>query len=241
MSGIFISYRRANSATAARLIQGRLGDRAVFIDVASIPLGRDFREELRKTLDSCDVMLAIVEGSWLPALKNEADWVRLEIETAMKRKIPVIPVLIGDTEMPTKDALPQSMENFAFFNAARLDTASRHFDSEMGELIKAIDDYVRQAASGSKDEPQTQKTSPRVERELRVPLPKPTGESHAREARDFGKALAALAVSALGFVMFVGSSAEFVTNYTSAGYPLTAYLTLYDLGGPPGYMLMAPC
>jgi len=111
----------------------------------------------------------------------------------------------------------------------------------MGELIKAIDDYVRQAASGSKDEPQTQKTSPRVERELRVPLPKPTGESHAREARDFGKALAALAVSALGFVMFVGSSAEFVTNYTSAGYPLTAYLTLYDLGGPPGYMLMAPC
>jgi hypothetical protein len=52
MSSVFISYRRETAAGEARaLFEGlvaRLGDGQVFMDVDSISLGRDFRNELQK-------------------------------------------------------------------------------------------------------------------------------------------------------------------------------------------------
>ena len=68
MSSVFISYRRQTASGEARALfndlVARLGESAVFMDVDSISLGRDFRSELQKTLAACDLMLVIIDKDW---------------------------------------------------------------------------------------------------------------------------------------------------------------------------------
>lgn len=148
MPTIIISYRRTDS----KWITGRIADRLerdcgkgdVFVDIDSIPLGMDFRDHLRNVLDRCDVLLAIIGPNWLardesgePRIFDPTDWVRLEIETALAKNIPVIPVLIDRTPMPKLSELPESMHAFAFRQAADLDTG-RDFHTHMDRLVRAI-------------------------------------------------------------------------------------------------------
>src|SRR5690348_15217888 len=111
MPKIVISYRRADSAAIAGRIRdrlvGRYGDASIFMDVEDIPLGADFRAQIRDVLLQGDVLIAIVGPDWLGAAKdgasrirNEGDPVRIEIETALKGGIPLIPVLVNKAQMP---------------------------------------------------------------------------------------------------------------------------------------------
>jgi hypothetical protein len=103
---IFISYRRDDSeGEAGRLFDDlvkHFGEASVFIDVAGIEVGRDFRKAIDESVASCGVLLAVIGRSW-PEAKNEtgqwrlddpSDFVRLETASALKRDIPVIPVLV---------------------------------------------------------------------------------------------------------------------------------------------------
>ncbi len=95
---IFISYRRSDSADIAGRIYdrltGRFGRNPIFKDVDSIPLGLDFKEFLDAKVSECSVLLAIIGDRWLEAidelgerrLNDPADFVRIEIEFAMKGK-----------------------------------------------------------------------------------------------------------------------------------------------------------
>jgi TIR domain len=100
VGGIFISYRRGDSEGQARALSLELanyiGDKAVFMDVDSIALGRDFRQSLHDSLESCDAFLALIGPSWLDSkdaagkrrLDDPTDFVRQEIATALKAKHP---------------------------------------------------------------------------------------------------------------------------------------------------------
>ncbi len=100
---IFISYRRSDSADVTGRIYDRLvnhfGEGSVFQDVEDIPLGMDFTEFIQQVVGKCDAFLAIIGDDWLGAvdqaggrrLDNSADNVRIEIESALARKIPLIP------------------------------------------------------------------------------------------------------------------------------------------------------
>src|SRR5262249_27076475 len=108
---IFISYRREDSAGYARALLTEL-ERAfpkrVFMDVSAIEPGLDFLEVLEKALRSCKALIVVIGKGWLNAtdelgrrrLGNRHDYVRLEVATALKRNIRVIPVLVGDATMP---------------------------------------------------------------------------------------------------------------------------------------------
>src|SRR5215212_74511 len=112
MGSVFISYRREDTEGQARaLFQDlvlRLGRDSVFMDVDSIALGRDFREVLQERLALCDLMLALIGKDWLDGkdktgrrrLENPGDFVRLEIAAALKRNIPVTPLLLQGAQMP---------------------------------------------------------------------------------------------------------------------------------------------
>ena len=71
-------------------------------------------------------------------IHDEADPVRIEVETALKRGIAVIPVLIGDTKMPAASQLPPSLREFAFRNAVRVDSG-QDFDHHTERLLRAMD------------------------------------------------------------------------------------------------------
>jgi hypothetical protein len=121
MAGIFISYRRSDSAGYA----GRLADdlaehldgQAIFRDIEAIEPGVDFVHALEKAVASCSVMLVLIGPTWTDArtvdgqrrLHRPTDVVRMEIEAALARDIRVIPVLVGDAHMPDAADLPDSM------------------------------------------------------------------------------------------------------------------------------------
>ena len=148
MPAIFLSYRRDDT----KWITGRIFDRLeqhygkghVLMDVDAIPVGMDFREHLHGILSQCDVLVAIIGPKWVAPdvngktrILDATDWVRIEIETALSKKIPVIPVLVDGTRMPSPGDLPPSLEAFAYRQAADLDSG-RDFHPHMDRLIRAI-------------------------------------------------------------------------------------------------------
>jgi uncharacterized protein len=149
VSKIVISYRRSDSDVFAGRIRdrlaGRYGDASVFMDVDDIPFGIDFREHIKEALAASDVVLVIIGSRWLgiaesglARIQDDTDPVRIEIETVLQNGTSVIPVLVGDTEMPKPAQLPESLKNFAFLNAASVDTG-RDFHPHMERLLRSID------------------------------------------------------------------------------------------------------
>lgn len=124
MASIFISYRRDDSqGFAGRLeddLSERFGDAWVFRD-REIPAGSDFARHLEARLDAAEVVLVVIGRGWLDQrdaegrlrLESPDDWVRREIERALARAVPVVPVLVGGAVMPWPDQLPDSLAALA--------------------------------------------------------------------------------------------------------------------------------
>ena len=122
MPRIFLSYRRDDSADAAGRLHDRLdahfGNDAVFMDVDRIPFGVDFRKHLDEAVGQCDILLAVIGEDWLDVrhpegpragqrrLDDPADFVRIEIVSALAREIPDVPVLVGRARMPSEAEFP---------------------------------------------------------------------------------------------------------------------------------------
>src|SRR5246500_3292713 len=148
MGSIFLSYRREDSeGQAGRLYDDLVavfGPDSVFMDVAAIQPGRDFRKSIDQSLNSCAVFLSLIGKSWLTAkdtsgqrrLDDPADFVRIETGAALKRDIPVIPVLVQGASTPKPDQLPDDLKELAYRNAVELTHA--RWDSDIQVLIKAL-------------------------------------------------------------------------------------------------------
>ena len=150
---IFINYRRGDDPGYS----GRLFDRleshfpqgSIFMDVDSIAPGLDFLKVLDDQVGGCDIFLAVVGQGWIGAsdetgrrrLDDPNDFVRIEIESALKRDIRVIPVLVNNAEMPRSDQLPPAMKPFSTRNAVRL-THDR-FKADSAGLIKAVEEAIK--------------------------------------------------------------------------------------------------
>jgi TPR repeat protein len=136
LGGVFISYRRSDSAAAA----GRLADTLirhfgadqVFFDRDGIEAGAAFPEVIQRVLDSCQVLLAVIGPQWLWAhdaagrrrLDDPEDCVHREIASALGRAdAHVIPILLNGVPMPPADHLPEPLAELAVRNA-------RHFNDE---------------------------------------------------------------------------------------------------------------
>jgi cell division protein FtsB len=148
MPRITISYRRDDSAAITGRIFDRLawhyGRESIFRDIDNIPPGVDFRKHIEGILDDSDVVLAIVGPRWVgprggqSRLTNAADPVRVEIETALRKNCPLIPVLVLRGSMPRVEQLPETLQDFAYHNAVSVDTG-QDFDVHMARLMRAMD------------------------------------------------------------------------------------------------------
>jgi hypothetical protein len=149
MAKITISYRRDDSMDITGRIFDRLtsryGRETVFRDIDSIPPGLDFREHIRASIEDSDVLMVVVGPRWMggsrhghPRIHAETDYVRIEVEAALNRHIPVIPLLVGGADMPQPSQLPENIREFAYRNAVQIDSG-RDFDHHMNGLIRATD------------------------------------------------------------------------------------------------------
>lgn len=146
---IFISYRRSDTlAVTGRIydrLSGRFGADFVFMDFDNIPIGVDFRTHLNESLQDCDVLLVVIGNDWLQdqnagplsRLHDPADFVRLELQVALERDIPVVPVLVGNAAMPDVDALPEDLQPLVYRQAATVDVG-RDFHVHMDRLMSAL-------------------------------------------------------------------------------------------------------
>lgn len=151
---IFISYRRKGTDIhAGRLydslrkgegdIPGFAADQ-IFMDIDTLRPGDDFREVIREHVAKCDVLLAVIGEQWVKArgknrqrrLDDPGDYVRLEIEAALERKIPVVPVLMYGATMPREDDLPVSLVPLVYREASELE--HRSWSDDVSRLLSSL-------------------------------------------------------------------------------------------------------
>jgi TIR domain len=166
---VFISYRRDESAGYAGRIadsfEEYFGEDKVFRDIDSLEPGLDFSEAIERALESSEVLLAVIGKHWLSAtdaagqrrLENPHDFVRVEIATALKRNIRVIPVLVQGASMPSADEVTEDLAPLTRRNAFELhDTSWR---DDVRRLITVIERVIKGTSAATPDDPEVKRPS----------------------------------------------------------------------------------
>jgi len=116
---IFISYRHGDAAGYTLLLHQelvkRFGPEDVFID-NNIPPGADWYETVKKAADTCKALIVVIGKEWFALLNQRAsteeqspDYLRMEILTALRRKIKIFPILVDGARMPEPHELPREL------------------------------------------------------------------------------------------------------------------------------------
>jgi formylglycine-generating enzyme required for sulfatase activity len=168
MPRIFLCYRRQDSIGVAGRIYDRLrahfGNDAIFMDIDSIPFGEDFREHIDTAVGQCDIVLAVIGPKWVGEigaqrrLDDPRDFVRIELESALNRKLPLIPILIDHAAMPAEIDLPASLAPLAYRNAIEIDQG-RDFHPHVDRLVRGIEFHFQKSVHAT-GKPPRETTSP---------------------------------------------------------------------------------
>ncbi len=182
MAKIFLSYRREDSIGVAGRIYDRLhahfGPDSIFRDIDNIPFGVDFREYIDAAVGQCDLVLAVIGPKWAGEsdahrrIDDPRDFVRIEVESALKRNIPVIPILIDKSyrDAPTASDLPPSLTGLTYRNAIDVDQG-RDFHPHVDRLIRGIEFHFER----KKPAPASPSGQPQ-EQNAERPVPKGAGQ-----------------------------------------------------------------
>jgi hypothetical protein len=199
---VTLNYRRHDtSGHAGRLYDAlaeKFGSEHVFMDIDAIEPGVDFEEAIDRALASADAFICLIGTEWLGStdakghrrLDNPEDFVRLEIEAALRREIRVIPVLVRGAEMPQSDELPESITGLARRNAIEIRDSSWHYD--VGRLIRTLEKIdleqvnAREPQAADRQPPMAEARKPRaavpepaLAAEQAIPSRPPSGEPPA--------------------------------------------------------------
>jgi hypothetical protein len=169
---IFICYRREDGKHPAGRLCDRLvaqfGPHNVFMDVDSIRPGDDFQDVIEKTVSTCSILFAVIGRRWVgdsqteSRLNNPNDWVRLEIEAALKRNIRVVPILVDSADLPQPAKLPDSLVQLTRRQAYELRDTT--FRADADRLIEIINDLHKSSV------PEVSALGPAVASAINLPL-----------------------------------------------------------------------
>lgn len=150
---IFLSYRRDDTAGyTGRLYDSlveRVGKERVFMDVGSIGPGRDFVDVIKAALASGAAMIVVIGPKWLGVreqgtrrIDEPRDSIRMELETALERKVPIIPVLVQGASIPRVEQLPETLHALAQRNAIEL--SDTRWEADVDRLVASLEALVGQ-------------------------------------------------------------------------------------------------
>ena len=160
MGNIFISYRREDSAGHTGRLFDRLrehfGNDRVFMDIAGIEPGVDFVDAIDRAVGSCDAFVVVIGKQWLNVtdadgrrrLENPEDFIRLELATALRRNIRVIPVLVQGAAAPSSGSLPEDLRKLSRLQAHEV--SDNRWDYDVGRLIETLEKVLKKEVT--KDE-----------------------------------------------------------------------------------------
>ena len=166
---IFLNYRRTDNPHAIDRLVERLvnefGKDNIYYDI-HIPIGVNWRTHIAESVSQCDVFLAVIGDAWVEELKRREgteDNVRWEIESALQRKVPIVPIQAGQSELPPRDVLPSDIAELADWNGLRL-RPGQDFQGDVGRLIDRLRQLAREL--GLPETPSPQIGSPGPARSL---------------------------------------------------------------------------
>jgi hypothetical protein len=114
------------------------------MDIDNIQPGDKFDNVIEQNVGRCDVLIAFIGTIWISItdrsgtrrLEDPNDFVRLEVATALKRDILVIPVLVDGATMPRADELPQDLRELLRRQA--VDYNSKTIDAATSRLLSVL-------------------------------------------------------------------------------------------------------
>lgn len=132
---MFISYRRDGGESLAYLLYERLckDGYSVFLDVESLRSGK-FNTALYEKIQKCTDFLLILPPHGLDRCTDPEDWVRLEIECAIKNNKNIIPVMMRNFAFPLD--LPKTIRELPNFNG--LTANLEFFDAVLSRLEEKL-------------------------------------------------------------------------------------------------------
>ena len=151
MSAIFLNYRRDDSSGyAGRLFDNlitRFGRERVFMDIETLEPGLDFVDGIERAIRSCGAVIALIGPNWIRATNNQgqrrlddpSDFIRLEISTAFKQGVRVIPVLVHNASMPTEGELPEPLRKLCRLQSFEISDNRWEFDvGRLGDVLAPL-------------------------------------------------------------------------------------------------------
>jgi hypothetical protein len=144
MVDIFVNYRRGSHSVAVVALVEELarhfGADAVFLDLR-IRSGAQYPGLLDDALRSCSVLVAVMHDDWLAGFDTERDkdWVRYEIDYALRNDKAVVPVLLEDATLPRRGELDE-IGDLITWNATRV--RAETFRVDIDRLVRVIEDHV---------------------------------------------------------------------------------------------------
>lgn len=146
---VFICYRRSDGQDAAGRLASELirlvplNDDEVFVDIESLTVGQRWKQEIRDVIASRDVFIAVISPSWTVPdengrlrIRQQNDYVRVELETAMEAKVPILPVRVGGARMPAVSELPRSLRDLPDLHTIEL--RHEHYSGDIRRLIDGL-------------------------------------------------------------------------------------------------------
>lgn len=133
---------------------------ALFIDVEAIEAGTDFVSAIEAEIERADVLLAVIGRRWLDIaddqgrrrLDDPSDFVRLELESAMRQGVRIVPILVDDATMPSGADLPTSIRDLSRQNA--LSVSNLRWRSDLQDVVRLLDsiDGAGRSSAGANEE-----------------------------------------------------------------------------------------
>jgi hypothetical protein len=163
---IFISYRHSDTAAHAFLLHDRLkrrfGDDHVFLDVAALKPGMDWRQAIHARANACGVLIVLIGPQWGSLMRESAqrslvepvdDVARQELEIALRNKenIDVLPVLVDGAMMPAAHDLPTSLQRLSDRQAERLELVS--YDEDVARLMERLETLSSEPRPAESEDP----------------------------------------------------------------------------------------
>ena len=99
------------------------------------------------------MLLVVIGDRWLGAsfkegdkkgkrrLNDPTDFVRIELEAALRGNIRIIPVLVESASMPNGDELPETLEPLVYRNAAEV-RSGRDLRNHLDRLIQGVEQAI---------------------------------------------------------------------------------------------------
>jgi hypothetical protein len=119
---VFLSYRRVGSSELAQLLRHRLTQRGlrVFLDVRELGAGK-FDEALLERIAETPNFVLLLTPTALDRCRAEGDWLRREIEHALRTDRNIVPVLVQGFDPTSFADLPDSMADLGRYQGVVYD------------------------------------------------------------------------------------------------------------------------